>query len=166
MSLRTEIFIYYFRVLLMPDQQEPINSINNLSYKDMKNNFVPKGELLRALQKNQIFRIMRITTFLLMVCVFCSFAENTHSQNAKVNLNKSNVRLNEILTDIESQTDYLFIYNNLVNVSQKASAKAKQQPVSEVLNQILANTDIAYVMEGTHIVLSKKTSSTGLTIQQ
>lgn len=132
----------------------------------MKNNFVPKRELLRALQKNQIFRIMRITTFLLMVCVFCSFAENTHSQNARVNLNKSNVRLNEILTDIESQTDYLFVYNNLVNVSQKASAKAKQQPVSEVLNQILANTDIAYVMEGTHIVLSKRTSDAGLAIQQ
>lgn len=132
----------------------------------MKNNFVPKKELFVALQKNQIYKIMRITTFLLMVCVFCTYAENTHSQNARVNLNKSNVRLNEILTDIESQTDYLFVYNNQVNVSQVASVKAKQQPVSEVLDKLLTNTDIAYVMEGMHIVLSKRASTTGLSAQQ
>lgn len=109
---------------------------------------------------------MRITTFLLMVCVFCSYAENTHSQNARVNLNKSNVRLDEILTDIESQTDYLFVYNNQVNVSQKASVKAKQQPVSVILDKVLTNTDIAYVMEGTHIVLSKRTSTAGQAAHQ
>lgn len=132
----------------------------------MKNCFVLKKELFIALQNNQIYKIMRITTFLLMVCAFCSYAKNTHSQNARVNLNKSNVRLNEILTDIESQTDYLFIYNNQVNVNQVASVKARQKPVSEVLDKLLGNTDIVYVMEGMHIVLSRRTSTTGQAVQQ
>ena len=68
---------------------------------------------------------MRITTFLLLVCVFCTFAENTHSQNARVSINKKNVQLETVLNEIEHQTDYLFIYNNQVNVNKKVSLKAK-----------------------------------------
>ena len=50
---------------------------------------------------------MRITTFLLLVCVFCTFAENTHSQNARVSINKKNVQLETVLNEIEHQTVYL-----------------------------------------------------------
>jgi TonB-linked SusC/RagA family outer membrane protein len=91
-----------------------------------------------------------------MISILCAYAENTLSQNARVNINKKNVQLDEILADIESQTDYLFIYNNYVNVNRRASIKAKGQPVSEVLKNLLADTDVNYVMEGTHILLSKK----------
>ena len=98
---------------------------------------------------------MRITTFLLLVCVFCSFAENTHSQNARVSISKRNAQLEEILTEIESQTDYLFIYNNQVDVNRKVSVKVKNEPVSAVLKSILKNSDIDFEMEGTHIVLTK-----------
>ena len=73
----------------------------------------------RAPRPLKIFRIMRITTFLLLVCVFCTFAENTHSQNARVSINKKNVQLETVLNEIEHQTDYLFIYNNQVNVNKK-----------------------------------------------
>ena len=100
---------------------------------------------------------MRITTFLLLVCVFCTFAENTHSQNARVSINKKNVQLETVLNEIEHQTDYLFIYNNQVNVNKKVSLKAKNQPVSKVLEELLANSGITYSVEGNHIVLGKQT---------
>lgn len=100
---------------------------------------------------------MRITTFLLLVCVFCAFAENTHSQNARVSINKKNVQLETVLNEIEHQTDYLFIYNNQVNVNKKVSLKAKNQPVSKVLEELLADSDITYSVEGNHIVLGKQT---------
>ena len=80
---------------------------------------------------------MRISTFLLGACVFCSYAENSHSQNARVSINKNNTQLEKILNEIESQTDYLFIYNNQVNVNRKVSVKAKTKPVSEVLDNLL-----------------------------
>ena len=72
----------------------------------------------RAPRPLKIFRIMRITTFLLLVCVFCTFAENTHSQNARVSISKRNAQLDEVLGEIEKQTDYLFIYNNQVDVKR------------------------------------------------
>ena len=99
---------------------------------------------------------MRITTFLLLVCAFCAFAENTHSQNARVSINKKNVQLETVLNEIEHQTDYLFIYNNQVNVNKKVSLKAKNQPVSKVLEELLADSGITYSVEGNHIVLGKQ----------
>ena len=95
---------------------------------------------------------MRITTFLLLVCVFCTFAEN-----ARVSINKKNVQLETVLNEIEHQTDYLFIYNNQVNVNKKVSLKAKNQPVSKVLEELLADSGITYSVEGNHIVLGKQT---------
>lgn len=40
-------------------------------------------------------------------------AKNANSQNAKVTINKQDVRLESILSEIESQTNYLFIYKKM-----------------------------------------------------
>ena len=122
--------------------------------------YYPKSPKLK-----QIFRIMRITTFLLLVCVFCTFAENTHSQNARVSITRSNTQLEDILSEIESQTDYLFIYNNQVDINKKLSIKVKNKPVSAVLDNLLKNMGVSYAMEGTHIVLTKNTENS-LPVQQ
>ena len=109
---------------------------------------------------------MRISTFLLGACVFCSYAEDSHSQNARVSINKNNSQLEEILNEIESQTDYLFIYNNQVDVNRKVSVKAKTKPVSEVLDNLFKNAGIEYEMEGTHIILSSKSRDAIAATQQ
>ena len=84
----------------------------------MKNNTLSGRYCFKNPRFKQIFRIMRISTFLLMVCVFCSYAGNAHSQNAKVSIRMNNVKLDKILNEIENQTDYLFIYNNQVDIKQ------------------------------------------------
>lgn len=97
---------------------------------------------------------MRISTFLLMVCVFCSYAGNAHSQNAKVSIHMNNVKLDKILNEIENQTDYLFIYNNQVDINKITSVKVKNEAVAQVLDKILSGTGINYELEGTHIILT------------
>lgn len=97
---------------------------------------------------------MRISTFLLMVCVFCSYAGNAHSQNAKVSIRMNNVKLDKILNEIENQTDYLFIYNNQVDINKITSVKVKNEAVAQVLDKILSGTGINYKLEGTHIILT------------
>lgn len=97
---------------------------------------------------------MRISTFLLMVCVFCSYAGNVHSQNAKVSIHMNNVKLDKILNEIENQTDYLFIYNNQVDINKITSVKVKNEAVAQVLDRILSGTGINYELEGTHIILT------------
>lgn len=97
---------------------------------------------------------MRISTFLLMVCVFCSYAGNAHSQNAKVSIHMNNVKLDKILNETENQTDYLFIYNNQVDINKITSVKVKNEAVAQVLDRILSGTGINYELEGTHIILT------------
>ena len=98
----------------------------------MKKNLLSGRFYPESPSRKKIMRTMRISTFLLGACVFCSYAENSFSQNARVSINKNNAQLEEILREIESQTDYLFIYNNQVDVNRKYSVKAKTKPVSEV----------------------------------
>ena len=89
-----------------------------------------------------------------MVCVFCSYAGNAHSQNAKVSIRMNNVKLDKILNEIENQTDYLFIYNNQVDINKITSVKVKNEAVAQVLDRILSGTGINYELEGTHIILT------------
>lgn len=122
----------------------------------MKNNTLSGSYYLKNPRIKHFFRIMRITLFLLMACVFSSYAGNTYSQNTKVSLDMDNVGLNKVLDEIESQTDYLFIYNSRINVNKLVTIKANKQAVSKVLDQILQNTGIAYKLEGSHIILERK----------
>ncbi|SEK68562.1 TonB-linked outer membrane protein, SusC/RagA family [Phocaeicola vulgatus] len=120
----------------------------------MKNNTLSGRYCFKNPRFKQIFRIMRISTFLLMVCVFCSYAGNAHSQNAKVSIHMNNVKLDKILNEIENQTDYLFIYNNQVDINKITSVKVKNEAVAQVLDRILSGTGINYDLEGTHIILT------------
>lgn len=120
----------------------------------MKNNTLSGRYCFKNPRFKQIFRIMRISTFLLMVCVFCSYAGNVHSQNAKVSIRMNNVKLDKILNEIENQTDYLFIYNNQVDINKITSVKVKNEAVAQVLDRILSGTGINYELEGTHIILT------------
>ena len=120
----------------------------------MKNNTLSGRYCFKNPRFKQIFRIMRISTFLLMVCVFCSYAGNAHTQNAKVSIRMNNVKLDKILNEIENQTDYLFIYNNQVDINKITSVKVKNEAVAQVLDKILSGTGINYELEGTHIILT------------
>ena len=120
----------------------------------MKNNTLSGRYCFKNPRFKQIFRIMRISTLLLMVCVFCSYAGNAHSQNAKVSIHMNNVKLDKILNEIENQTDYLFIYNNQVDINKITSVKVKNEAVAQVLDRILSGTGINYELEGTHIILT------------
>lgn len=120
----------------------------------MKNNTLSGRYCFKNPRFKQIFRIMRISTFLLMVCVFCSYAGNVHSQNAKVSIRMNNVKLDKILNEIENQTDYIFIYNNQVDINKITSVKVKNEAVAQVLDRILSGTGINYELEGTHIILT------------
>lgn len=102
---------------------------------------------------------MRITTFLLLVCVFCSHAKSTYSQDARVSIHMNNAQLNKILSEIEKQTEYLFIYNNEVNANQAVSINANQKKVADVLNDLLKDRNISFKIEGSHIILSRKNHS-------
>ena len=120
----------------------------------MKNNDLKDVFYLKYPELKQLTKIMRV----FILCLLCSiqflFAENSYSQSARVTMNLKNVKLAKVLNEIESQTSYLFIYNNKVGVDQTTTVNVKDKPTAEVLDHVLKNTNISYSMEGAHIILS------------
>lgn len=120
----------------------------------MKNNDLTGIFWKKYPELKQLTRIMRIFILCLLCSVQMMFAADSFSQNARVTMNLKNVQLAKVLSEIESQTSYLFIYNNQVEVKQNTTVNVKDKPTSEVLDQVLKNTNINYSMEGSHIILS------------
>ena len=136
-------------------------SINFSNDKDMDLFNMSRHNHEKKPRRNQILRIMRITSYLLFFCSIFMFAENSHSQNARVTINQRNVRLVTVLDEIEKQTDYLFLYEgNQINMSEKVSVNVKNMPVNQLLNKLFSDSQVHYAMEGTHIVLLSKNYET------
>lgn len=113
----------------------------------------------RYLQKH-FFRIMRTTAFLLFLFVFCLSAENTNSQNVNVTLKSNNIELEKVLNEIEQQTDFLFVYNNHVNVNRKVSVNLKKASLERTLENLFKGTNVKYSIDGTYILLSANEPNT------
>lgn len=114
--------------------------------------FVPKNH-----KTNHFGRIMKLTGFLFLSVAFSMLAGNTHSQNAKITINKQQVAISEVLNSIEEQTDYLFLYNKKnVDVNRLTSVKADGEAVSGVLSEVFAGTGVIFQLEGKHIILTRK----------
>lgn len=106
-------------------------------------------------KKNHLGRIMKLSVILFFSFVLSAMARDVNSQNAKVTLDKQHVAISEILNAIETQTDYLFVYNKRnVDTKRAVSVSAQNQPVSKVLSDIFKGTNIAYALEGEYIVLT------------
>lgn len=104
------------------------------------------------------FRIMRITYASLFAAAFCLHAGNSYSQ--KVTLQGENLSVKEYMTAIEKQTEYLFIYDEDVNVDKKMSIDMVGRPVKEVLDNFASQLGITYTQKGAYIVLSKTQPNT------
>jgi tonB-linked outer membrane protein, susC/ragA family len=61
-----------------------------------------------------------------------------------------------VLSAIEKQTTYLFVYDKNVDVACRVSIDVKDTPLNNVLNTLFQSSDIAYAVENTSIVLSQK----------
>lgn len=115
---------------------------------------VPKGLSLSASLKKLVL-IMKLAIFLLVFTVLQSMAETVFSQNSGLTLNANQSKVEEILLQIENQSNYVFMYNkDLIDVEKKTSINVKGASVTEVLNLLFEGTNITYKQMGRQIILS------------
>ncbi|MCQ4917051.1 hypothetical protein NE451_21505, partial [Bacteroides nordii] len=53
---------------------------------------------------------MKITIFLLLFVTFQAYCGNSYSQSANISIPRSDLKVSELVSQIESQTEYLFVY--------------------------------------------------------
>ena len=112
---------------------------------------------------------MRLTFFLMIVSVSQLLAVATYSQGAKLTLEVSDKAVKEVLTQIEGQSDFYFLYNSkIVDVERTVSLKVENLEIDKVLNLLFSGTKTSYEILDNQIVLSHRrlTSATDATSQQ
>lgn len=101
-------------------------------------------------------RAMKLTCALLIASTMGVYATG-NAQTMRVNIQANNVSTSKVLSEIEKQTDYLFIYDkNEVDLKRKTSVNASNTTTAEVLSDIFDGTDIIYAIEGENIMLMRR----------
>lgn len=102
---------------------------------------------------------MKITTFLLIVTLFNVQAKN-YGQNVKISLNLEKVRIEKVLMEIESRTEYKFFFSREdIDVNKIISIKAKNEKVKIILEDIFRNMPVSVEVLGKQIILKEKIST-------
>lgn len=99
----------------------------------------------------------RLWISLVLACFFMTAG----AQTKDVTLDVTGESIANVLDAIQRQTSYHFFYNKgIIDLNDKVSLKADNEPVETVLNRLFADKGISYTVEKSQIVLRKSDSST------
>lgn len=114
----------------------------------------------------RLFRIMKLT-FLLSTALVFNLSASVYSQNERLTLRMKNATLQQVLNNIEEQTDLHFFYQNeqVSNVS-KITLNETEQTLDFILEKVLSGTNLDYRVVEKHVVIFAKTESKTTAQQQ
>ncbi len=111
--------------------------------------------------------MMRWTMLFFFLGIIQTFAaEESYAQKTKLELNFSQAKLEQVLNEIEHQSEFYFLYNqDLINTDRKVDIQSKGSKIDEVLVELFAGTDIQYTIIDRQIVLTNHSDQTNLVMQ-
>lgn len=120
----------------------------------MKKNLLRLPYVLKQSKLAHISLIMKLSVFFMFLVVFQLQAINVNSQEARVNIQKNTLSLGELISEIEKQTEYLFVYtDNDIDLTQKVKLNAKNASVKQILTEVLKNNQLVYKFSNNYISL-------------
>ncbi len=94
---------------------------------------------------------------IIMFCLMMLFASPaSYAQEQRISMELENVPLKECMTEIERQTQYLFVYNEDCDLGVRVSVKAVSMSLGDVLDMIFKNTAVTWSIHGGNIILAGK----------
>ncbi|MEL7588581.1 MAG: SusC/RagA family TonB-linked outer membrane protein [Prolixibacteraceae bacterium] len=116
-------------------------------------------------------RMMKLTFGLFLILVAQGWATSAYSQKAVLNLDMKNVKIVDVLEEIEDQTDFYFLFNyEQINSDKKISVSLTNAAIGETLDLVLKGTDLKYTIKERQIVISKnemgQPGNSGFSLQQ
>lgn len=119
----------------------------------MKNIWI--NETSFAKEVKRLLFLMKITLIVLFVCIFQLHAATSYGQNAVISIKTEEVSLNEIFSEIEKQSEFLFNYRDSDISHVKAKVDIRSGNINEVLTQVLKNTDLSFSVNDRHVTIFK-----------
>lgn len=105
---------------------------------------------------------MKLKTIILTLFVITSglFLKQVHAQELKVSLSVKNKTLEAVMDEIETQTEYYFIFNQKqIDVTRLVSINADNKPVNDVLKELFKGTNVNFLVFDHKILLTPDATS-------
>ncbi|MGQ8338686.1 TonB-dependent receptor [Sunxiuqinia sp. A32] len=104
----------------------------------------------------QIYRIMKLIC-LFMLALFVQVSAATYAQKTKLNVSGQNLTIEQVLGQIEDQSEFSFFYNNHeVDLSKEVSLDLKDQTVDAVLDFLMQESGLSYTISNKLIIIHKE----------
>lgn len=111
---------------------------------------------------HKIFLIMRLTIAILIASLIQVSAA---SFGQRITINRQNVEIKSLFKEIRKQSGFDFYYDGkLIGSDQKASVKAKNASIEQVLDQLLRGTNLTYLIEGKIVSITRADNSVNIKI--
>ena len=103
---------------------------------------------------------MRLLVLFLVCSIGLSYAADSYAQKAMISIDVHNQRVEDILKEIEAQSDFDFFFNNKhVDLNRRVSVSADKSNIFSVLKEIFAGTNVKYSVLDKKIILSVEAQS-------
>ena len=103
----------------------------------------------------KLLRIMKLTFLLLLISVVSVMAGKSYSQTKILNLKAENTTVKEVLSKIEDQSEFYFMYSEkFIDVNRQVSLNITDQKIEAVLELVFSSTDVEYTFQDKIIVLT------------
>lgn len=112
------------------------------------------------------YKIAGVVLFLFLYPVNSSSAVSVSFQAAKISVYGKNVQLRSVLDEIEKESGYIFVYNSQVDAKRNVSVDIQGKSISEALDLLFSGSDIAYSIEGKHVILNKREVNNSKSVNQ
>ncbi len=111
--------------------------------------------------RSKVFRVMRLTLYLLLLAIVQVIAGNSYSQNTKLSFKLNNVKVKDVLNVIEQKSEFYFLFNSkLVDVDRKVDINVSEQQVGKILDNLFADSNVTYTVMDRQIIIQPKEIST------
>lgn len=98
---------------------------------------------------------MRLFVLFFICSIGLSYATDGYAQKAIISIDVHNGRVEDVLQEIEAQSDFSFFFNNRhVDLDRRVSVSANRSNIFSVLQEIFEGTDVSYSVLDRKIILS------------
>ena len=119
----------------------------------MKNNLKLLGGIKCRCRK--LLFVMKLTILAFFLGLM-GLSASTYSQKTKLSLDLINVSIADVLKSIESQSEFVFIYEKeALNLDKKVSITVSESSVDKILTEVLEDTGASFVISEKQIVITK-----------
>ncbi len=116
---------------------------------------------LKVFPPSKMFFIMKLFVIIICLSSFMAAPSSSYSQDTKLTLNVVNTSIKQVLTEIEENSEFFFVYNNnLINVEKKVSFDVNNSKISNILETLFKGEEVAFSLMDRQIIISPKSMVT------